>query len=180
MRGSFCQKKKGKRKKKEKKEKKGKKKESPANSPSRRSFPYASRRSERSTDGTWPTTYLKQARETSKRVIKELCCSCNGVEGTKTGSNESECPSEKGEVKWSEVSVWVSEWSVSNKSKARHIEQEEVCKKAAIERGKGRTKSSKQAAYNQSIKHLSNQYLLAYHTNPTITITTATLTTRDL
>lgn len=56
----FLSKKKGKRKKEEKKEKKGKKKkESPANSPSRRSFPCVSRRSERSTDGTWPTTYLK-------------------------------------------------------------------------------------------------------------------------
>jgi len=51
-----CQKKKGK-KKKERKKKKGEEeekeeKESPANSPSRRSFSCVSRRSERSTDGT--------------------------------------------------------------------------------------------------------------------------------
>ena len=51
---------------------------------------------------------------------------------------------------------------MSNKSKARHIEQEKVCKKTAREKRKGRAGSRKQAAYNQSIKHLSNQYLLTY------------------
>lgn len=53
VRGFFCQKKgKRKRKKKKKGEEEKEEKESPANSPSRRSFSCVSRRSERSTDGT--------------------------------------------------------------------------------------------------------------------------------